>query len=147
MIRKAVILCGGLATRFLPYSKAVPKEMLPIVDKPIIHYLIEDLSKNGIKDILIITNRNKDCMESYFDKNTDREERLTLSNKPELLNKIKDIPSMANVYFIRQVEPKGTGHALMKAKSFIGNEPFYICFGDELFYNKDNSLVNQMLNA
>ena len=147
MIRKAVILCGGLATRFLPYSKAVPKEMLPIVDKPIIHYLIEDLSKNGIKDILIITNRNKDCMENYFDKNTDMEERLTLSNKPELLNKIKDIPSMANVYFIRQVEPKGTGHALMKAKSFIGNEPFYICFGDELFYNKDNSLLNQMLKA
>lgn len=147
MIRKAVILCGGLATRFLPFSKAVPKEMLPIVDKPIIHYLIEDLSKNGIKDILIITNRNKDCMENYFDKNTDLEERLTKAGKTELFEKIKDIPSLANVYFIRQVEARGTGHALLKAKNFIGNEPFYMCFGDELFYNKDKSLVSQMLEC
>ena len=145
MIKKAVILCGGLATRFLPFSKAVPKEMLPILDKPIIHYLIKELSDNGIKDILIITNRGKEAIENYFDKSIEVEERLKASGKTEILKELDEITNLANVHFIRQVEAKGTGHALLRAKSFVGNDSFYLCFGDEFFYNPKNPLVSQML--
>ena len=147
MIKKAVILCGGLATRFLPYSKAVPKEMLPILDKPIIHYLIKELSENGIKDILIITNRGKEAIENYFDKSIEVEARLKESGKTEMLEELDKISKLANIHFIRQIEPKGTGHALLKAKNFIGNDPFYMCFGDEIFYNPKFPLVSQMLKC
>ena len=145
MIKKAVILCGGLATRFLPFSKAVPKEMLPILDKPIIHYLIKELSDNGIKDILIITNRGKEALENYFDKSIEVEERLKASNKTQMLKELDEITNLANIHFIRQIEPKGTGHALLKAKSFVGDDSFYLCFGDEIFYNPKFPLVSQML--
>ena len=147
MIKKAVILCGGLATRFLPYSKAVPKEMLPIIDKPIIHYLVKELSDNGIKDILIITNRNKDSIENYFDRNPEVEYRLQESGKKDMLETLKDITTLANIHLIRQIEPKGTGHAILKAKSFVGNEPFFLCFGDEIFYNPKEPLVSQMIKC
>jgi len=145
MIRKAVILCGGLATRFLPFSKAVPKEMLPVLDKPIIHYLVKELSDNGITDILIITNRGKETIENYFDKNIEVEARLKESGKTELLTELDKISKLANIHFVRQIEPRGTGHALLKAKSFIGNDSFYMCFGDEIFYNPKFPLVSQML--
>lgn len=147
MIKKAVILCGGLATRFLPYSKAVPKEMLPILDKPILHYLIKELSDNGIKDILIITNRNKESIENYFDKNIEIETRLKESGKTEVLKELDEITNLANIHFIRQIEAKGTGHALLKAKSFVGDDSFYLCFGDEIFYNPQMPLVSQMLKC
>ncbi len=125
-VRKAVIPAEGLGTRFLSATKAQPKEMLTIVDKPTIQYIIEECVASSIEDILIITERNKKSIEDHFDRSIELELELEKSNKEELLKMVRDISDMVNIYFIRQKEPRGLGHAINCAKTFIGNEPFAV---------------------
>jgi len=135
-IRKAVIPAAGLGTRFLPATKAQPKEMLPIVDKPTIQYIVEEAVASGIEEILIITGRSKRSIEDHFDKSVELEYELERKDKKDLLKVVRDISDLANVYFIRQKEPKGLGHAISCAKSFIGNEPFAVMLGDDIVDSK-----------
>ncbi len=136
-IRKAVIPAAGLGTRVLPISKAIPKEMLPIVDKPAIQYIVEEAVRSGIEDILIITNRNKGVIEDHFDHVPELEARLAASGKDDTLQELNDITHLANLYFIRQKETKGLGHAVNCARSFVGNEPFAILYGDDVIIGED----------
>ena len=131
-IRKAVIPAAGLGTRVLPASKAVPKEMLPIVDKPALQYIVEEAARSGIEDILIVTNRGKTVMEDHFDRSPELEQKLLDSGKEELYQQMKEISQLANITYIRQTETKGLGHAVYKAKSFVGDEPFAILYGDDV---------------
>lgn len=131
-IRKAVIPAAGLGTRFLPATKAIPKEMLPIVDVPTIQYIIQEAVDSGIEEILVITNSNKHCMENHFDRSYELEERLKTSNKNAEYDMICDIANMANIYYVRQKEPKGLGHAILCARSFIGDDPFAVLLGDDV---------------
>lgn len=146
-IRKAVIPAAGLGTRFLPATKAIPKEMLPIVDIPTIQYIIDEAVKSGIEEILIITNSNKHCMENHFDRSYELEERLKESNKMDEYHMICDIARMANLYYVRQQEPKGLGHAILCAKSFIGDEPFAVLLGDDLVMNEGGEPAMKQLIA
>lgn len=130
-LTKAVIPAAGLGTRFLPATKACPKEMLPIVDKPTIQYIIEEALASGIKDILIITGHNKRSIEDHFDYNPELELNLREHGKDELLAMVKEIGDI-NLHYIRQKEPKGLGHAILCAKSFVGNEPFAVLLGDDV---------------
>ena len=125
-VTKAVIPAAGLGTRMLPISKSVPKEMLPIVDKPAIQYIVEEAVRSGITDILIITNRGKGLIEDHFDRMPELEAKLTDSRKEEMLSQVVDISKLANIYFVRQKETKGLGHAVNCARSFVGNEPFAV---------------------
>lgn len=136
-VRKAVIPAAGLGTRVLPISKAMPKEMLPIVDKPAIQYIVEEAVKSGIEDILIITNRGKGIIEDHFDHAVELEERLEASGRTEVLNEVRSIAHMANIYFVRQKETRGLGHAVNCARSFIGNEPFAVLYGDDVIIGED----------
>ncbi|NEZ47919.1 UTP--glucose-1-phosphate uridylyltransferase GalU [Clostridium niameyense] len=135
-VKKAVIPAAGLGTRFLPATKAQPKEMLPIVDKPTIQYIIEEAVKSGIEQILIITGRNKRAIEDHFDKSVELEKELEEKEKNEMLSMVKDISNMAEIYYIRQKEPKGLGHAISCAKTFVGNEPFAVMLGDDVVYSE-----------
>ncbi|MDU5490501.1 MAG: sugar phosphate nucleotidyltransferase, partial [Clostridium perfringens] len=128
-VRKAIIPAAGLGTRFLPATKAQPKEMLPIVDKPTIQYIIEEAIASGIEEILIITGRSKKCIEDHFDKSVELEIELDKSGKNELLDLVKDISDMVDIHYIRQKEPRGLGHAIHCAKTFVGDEPFAILLG------------------
>ena len=121
MVKKAVILCGGLATRFLPICKSIPKEMLPILNKPLIDYCIEDLKNNGITDILIVLGRNKECLENYYDRNIELEERLVLANKELELDMLRELYTDVNISFVRQIYAKGTGYAVGLAKNFVSS--------------------------
>lgn len=136
-IRKAVIPAAGLGTRVLPASKACPKEMLNIVDKPAIQYIVEEAVNSGIEDILIITNRGKGIMEDHFDRAPELEERLLASGKTEMYDEIVAISKLANITFVRQKETKGLGHAILCAESFVGNEPFAILYGDDVIMGED----------
>ena len=129
-VRKAVIPAAGLGTRFLPVTKAQPKEMLPIVDKPTIQYIVEEAIASGIEEILIITGRNKRAIEDHFDKSIELE--LKHKHKDELLNEVIDISNLVDIHYVRQKEPKGLGHAIFCAKTFIGNEPFAVLLGDDV---------------
>lgn len=131
-IKKAIIPAAGLGTRFLPATKAQPKEMLPIVDKPTIQYIIEEAVESGIEEILIVTGRNKKCIEDHFDKSVELEYELEKAGKSELLGLVKDITDMVDIYYIRQKEPKGLGHAINCAKTFVGDEPFAVLLGDDV---------------
>ena len=131
-VKKAIIPAAGLGTRFLPATKAQPKEMLPIVDKPTIQYIIEEAVASGIEEILIITGRNKKCIEDHFDKSVELELELEKSGKEELLELVRDISDMVDIHYIRQKEPKGLGNAIYCAKTFVGNEPFAVMLGDDL---------------
>jgi UTP--glucose-1-phosphate uridylyltransferase len=146
-IRKAIIPAAGLGTRFLPATKAQPKEMLPIVDKPTIQYIIEEAIASGIEEILIITGRNKKCIEDHFDKSVELEIELEKNNKFELLELVKDISDMVDIHFIRQKEPKGLGHAIRCAKTFVGDEPFAILLGDDIVYNKEKPCLKQIIDC
>ena len=147
-IRKAVIPAAGLGTRFLPATKAIPKEMLPIVDVPTIQYIIKEAVESGIEEILVITNSNKHCMENHFDRSYELEERLKESNKLDEYHMIYDVANMANMYYVRQKEPKGLGHAILCAKSFIGDEPFAVLLGDDIVMNKGGEpAIKQLINA
>jgi UTP--glucose-1-phosphate uridylyltransferase len=131
-IRKAIIPAAGLGTRFLPATKAQPKEMLPIVDKPTIQYIVEEAVNSGIEDIIIVTGRSKRSIEDHFDKSYELEKTLEEQNKFELLKIAQDVSDIANIHYIRQKEPKGLGHAILVAKSFIGDEPFAVMLGDDI---------------
>ncbi|AKN32516.1 UTP--glucose-1-phosphate uridylyltransferase [Clostridium carboxidivorans P7] len=131
-VKKAIIPAAGLGTRFLPATKAQPKEMLPIVDKPTIQYIIEEAVASGIEEILIITGRNKRAIEDHFDKSIELEKDLEDHKKEELLYLVKEISNMADIYYIRQKEPKGLGHAISCARTFVGNEPFAVMLGDDV---------------
>lgn len=135
-VKKAIIPAAGLGTRFLPATKAQPKEMLPIVDKPTLQYIIEEAVASGITEILIITGRNKSSIEDHFDKSIELELELEKHNKHEQLKMVQDISNMVNIHYIRQKEPKGLGHAVYCAKSFIGNEPFAVLLGDDVVDSK-----------
>ena len=131
-VKKAIIPAAGLGTRFLPATKAQPKEMLPIVDKPTIQYIIEEAIASGIEEILIITGRNKKCIEDHFDKSVELEMELEKAGKSELLELVRDISDMVDIHYIRQKEPKGLGHAIHCARTFVGNEPFAVLLGDDV---------------
>lgn len=145
-IRKAIIPAAGLGTRFLPATKSQPKEMLPIVDKPTLQYIVEEAVESGIEEILIITGRNKSSIEDHFDKSLELELELEAKKKYELLNEVRSISEMINIHYIRQKGPKGLGHAVYCAKSFIGNEPFAVLLGDDIVYGKKPCL-KQLIEA
>jgi UTP--glucose-1-phosphate uridylyltransferase len=145
MIKKAVIPAAGLGTRFLPATKAQPKEMLPIVDKPTIQYIIEEAVNSGIEEIIIITGRNKRAIEDHFDKSVELELLLRKTGKNDLLEMVGDISNLADIHYIRQKEPLGLGHAVLCAKKFIGNEPFAVLLGDDII-DSEVPALKQMLN-
>lgn len=131
-IRKAIIPAAGLGTRFLPATKAMPKEMLPIVDKPTIQYIVEEAVASGIEDIIIVTGKGKRAIEDHFDNSFELEQNLSEKGKWELLNEVRKSSEMADIHYIRQKEPKGLGHAIWCARKFIGNEPFAVLLGDDI---------------
>ena len=143
-VRKAIIPAAGLGTRFLPATKSQPKEMLPIVDKPTLQYIIEEAIESGIEEILIVTGRSKKSIEDHFDRSVELE--LEQKGKNEMLKMVQDISNMVNIHYIRQKEPKGLGHAIHCAKSFIGNEPFAVLLGDDIVDAKTPCL-KQLINA
>lgn len=145
-VRKAIIPAGGLGTRFLPATKALPKEMLPIVDKPTIQYIVEEAIAAGIEDIIIISGRSKRAIEDHFDKAYELEEELRRKGNQDLLSIVEDISNLVNIHYIRQKEAKGLGHAIYCAKSFIGNEPFAVLLGDDVVESKEPCL-KQLINV
>lgn len=145
-ITKAVIPAAGLGTRVLPATKAMPKEMLPIVDKPSIQYIVEEAVKSGITDILIITNRGKGIIEDHFDRTPILEDALLSSNKTELYKSIENIHKLANISYIRQIETKGLGHAVSRARNFVGNEPFVVMYGDDVIIG-DTPATKELIDA
>ena len=140
-VKKAVIPAAGLGTRTLPASKALPKEMLPIVDKPAIQYIVEEAVKAGITDILIITNRGKGVIEDHFDYSYELEDSLRKKGKDSIAQELGEIAKLANIYFIRQKETKGLGHAVLCAKEFIGDEPFAVLYGDDVIIGDDPAIA------
>ena len=131
-IRKAIIPAAGLGTRFLPATKAMPKEMLPIVDKPTIQYIVEEAVASGIEDIIIVTGKTKRAIEDHFDNAFELEKILEEKGKLDLLEKVRYPSNLANIHYIRQKEPKGLGHAIWCARNFIGDEPFAVLLGDDI---------------
>jgi len=146
-VKKAIIPAAGLGTRFLPATKAQPKEMLPIVDKPTIQYIIEEAVASGIEDIIIVTGRSKRAIEDHFDRSLELEAALSKSGKEDMLEEIQGISELANIYYIRQKEAKGLGHAIACAKTFIGNEPFAVLLGDDIVYNEETPCLKQLLDV
>lgn len=143
-IRKVIIPAAGLGTRFLPATKAQPKEMLPIVDKPTIQYIIEEAVASGAETILIITGRNKRAIEDHFDKSVELEDELSRKGKTELLEAVRRITDLADIHYIRQKEPLGLGHAVYCARHFIGDEPFAVMLGDDVVYSQTPCLAQLM---
>ncbi|HDB3980326.1 TPA: UTP--glucose-1-phosphate uridylyltransferase GalU [Staphylococcus aureus] len=131
-IKKAIIPAAGLGTRFLPATKAMPKEMLPILDKPTIQYIVEEAARAGIEDIIIVTGRHKRAIEDHFDSQKELEMVLKENGKSELLEKVQYSTELANIFYVRQKEQKGLGHAISSARQFIGNEPFAVLLGDDI---------------
>ena len=146
LIKKAIIPAAGLGTRVLPASKAVPKEMLNIVDKTAIQYIVEEAVEAGITDILIITNRGKSVIEDHFDHSFELEHLLESRGKDDILDQVKSVAHMANIYFLRQKEAKGLGHAVLCAKSFVGNEPFAVLYGDDVIIS-ETPVISQLISA
>ena len=145
-VKKAIIPAAGLGTRFLPATKAQAKEMLPIVDKPTLQYIIEEAIESGIEEILIVTGRNKKSIEDHFDRSVELELELEQKGKTAMLEMVQDISNMVNIHYIRQKEPKGLGHAIHCAKSFIGNEPFAVLLGDDIV-DASTPCLKQMIDA
>lgn len=143
-VRKAIIPAAGLGTRFLPATKAMPKEMLPIVDKPTIQYIVEEAIASGIEDIIIVTGKGKRAIEDHFDRNLELESNLEEKNKLELLEKI-NVSSNIDIHYIRQKEPLGLGHAIWCARNFIGDEPFAVLLGDDVVKSEEPCL-KQLMN-
>lgn len=145
-IRKAIIPAAGLGTRFLPATKAQPKEMLPIVDKPTIQYIVEEAVASGIEEIVIIIGRGKRSIEDHFDKSYELEDALLKKNQLNMLEEVQKISSLVNIYYVRQKEPKGLGHAILCARNFIGNEPFAILLGDDIVLS-ETPCLKQITNV
>ena len=145
-VRKAIIPAAGLGTRLLPNTKSIPKEMLPLVDKPVIQYIVEEAVAAGIEEILIITNRGKSPIEDYFDYAPDLEERLVKDGKQSEAETVRAVADMADVFFLRQKETKGLGHAIWRAKTFVGDEPFAILLGDDIMLS-EKPVLKQLVEA
>ena len=145
-ITKAIIPAAGLGTRMLPISHSVPKEMLPIVDLPAVYHLVEEAAKSGITDVLIITNRDKEAMEDFFDLSIEYMNALSAKGKTKELETLKAIANLANVYFLRQKETKGLGHAVGRARQFVGDEPFCVLYGDDVVFSK-TPVCRQMIDT
>ncbi len=145
-VRKAIIPAAGLGTRFLPATKAVPKEMIPIVDRPTIEYIVEEAVASGIEEILIITGRNKKAIEDHFDRAVELEMNLQRDGKKELLDLVDKSTNMANIHYIRQKNPKGLGHAISCAKAFVGDEPFAVMLGDDIV-DSETPCLKQLMDA
>jgi len=145
-IRKAIIPAAGLGTRFLPVTKSMPKEMLPIIDKPVIHYVVEEAVDAGIEDIIIITGRGKRAIEDYFDASPELEMRLKDQKKIEQLKQLKEISDFPGIHYVRQKEPMGLGDAILKAEKHIGNEPFAVLLGDDIIVN-NQSCTGQLMSV
>lgn len=144
-IRKAIIPAAGLGTRFLPFTKAMPKEMLNIVDKPAIQYNVEELVRSGIEDILIITARNKEAIVNHFDVTPELDEVLRRDQKEDLLQISTEVSDLGPIHFVRQGTAKGLGHAVLCGEQFVGGEPFVVLLGDDLFYNDDLDATKQLM--
>jgi UTP--glucose-1-phosphate uridylyltransferase len=145
-VKKAVIPAAGLGTRMLPVTKSVPKELLPLLDKPAIQYIVEEAVESGIEDILIITNRGKSAIEDYFDYAPELEESLLRANKKSFYESVRSSAQMANIFFVRQKETKGLGHAVWCAKSFVGDEPFAVLLGDDIMVGQ-KPVTKQLIDA
>ena len=145
-VRKAVIPAAGLGTRMLPATKTVPKEMLPLVDKPAIQYIIEEAVASGIEDILIVTNRAKSAMDDYFDYVPELEQTLSRSGKSSELDVVRYSADIANIFYVRQKETKGLGHAVWRAKRFVGDEPFAVLLGDDIMMS-ETPVTRQLIDA
>ncbi|WP_204180979.1 UTP--glucose-1-phosphate uridylyltransferase GalU [Mammaliicoccus sciuri] len=143
-IKKAIIPAAGLGTRFLPATKAMPKEMLPILDKPTIQYIVEEAARAGIEDIIIVTGKHKRAIEDHFDIQKELETTLSEKGKSGLLKKVQYSTDLANIFYVRQKEQKGLGHAIYTAKQFIGNEPFAVLLGDDIV-ESDNPAIKQLM--
>lgn len=144
-VRKAIIPAAGLGTRFLPATKAMPKEMLPIVDKPTIQYIVEEAVESGIEDIIIVTGKGKRAIEDHFDNAWELEQNLAEKRKFDLLDKVRYSSNLANIHYIRQKEPLGLGHAVWCARNFIGDEPFAVLLGDDIVQN-DPPCLKQLID-
>ncbi len=145
-VRKAVIPAAGLGTRMLPATKTVPKEMLPMVDKPAIQYIVEEAVAAGIEDILIVTNRAKSAMDDYFDYYPELEDRLNAAGKERELAEVRRAADLANIFYVRQKETKGLGHAIARARRFVGNEPFAVLLGDDIM-RAETPVIGQLIQA
>ncbi|WP_251943323.1 UTP--glucose-1-phosphate uridylyltransferase GalU [Staphylococcus sp. Marseille-Q5304] len=145
-IKKAIIPAAGLGTRFLPATKAMPKEMLPILDKPTIQYIVEEAAKAGIEDIIIVTGKHKRAIEDHFDNQKELEMILQEKGKTDLLEQVKYSTDLANIFYVRQKEQKGLGHAIYSARQFIGDEPFAVLLGDDIV-ESDNPAIKQLVEA
>jgi UTP--glucose-1-phosphate uridylyltransferase len=145
-IRKAIIPAGGLGTRFLPATKAQPKEMLPIIDKPAIQYIVEEAVQSGIESIIIVSGRNKRAIEDHFDKSAELEMELAARHNEEMLDIVRKISQLADIYYVRQKEPLGLGHAVMCARRFIADEPFAVLLGDDIL-KSDPPCLRQMIDV
>ncbi len=145
-IKKAVIPAAGLGTRVLPATKAMPKEMIPIVDKPAIQYIVEEAVRSGITDILIVISRGKSIIEDHFDRMPELEKHLEAGGKDDFLKDVVDIAQMANISFVRQQQQLGLGHAILQAKNFVGNEPFAVLYGDDVIIG-DDPCIGQLCRA
>lgn len=145
-VKKAVIPAAGLGTRMLPISHAVPKEMLPIVDLPAIYYLVEEAVRSGIEDILIITNRDKEAMENFFDYSVEYEQHLRKSGRTDMVERLHAIANMANISFLRQREALGLGHAVNRAHTFVGDDPFVVMYGDDIIFS-ETPVAQQLIRA
>ncbi|MBH5318929.1 UTP--glucose-1-phosphate uridylyltransferase GalU [Paenibacillus sp. GSMTC-2017] len=143
-IRKAIIPAGGLGTRFLPATKAQPKEMLPIIDKPAIQYIVEEAVQSGIESIVIVSGRHKRAIEDHFDKSVELEAELEARNNEILLSVVKEISQLADIYYVRQKEPLGLGHAVLCARRFIADEPFAVLLGDDILTSEPPCLKQMM---
>jgi len=146
-IRKAIIPAAGLGTRFLPATKAMPKEMLPIIDKPAIQYIVEEAVASGIEDILIVTGKGKRAIEDHFDSYYELEQNLLQKGKLDLLSEVQRASDLTDIHYIRQKEPKGLGHAIWCARKFIGNEPFAVLLGDDIVRSEPVPCLKQMMNV
>lgn len=146
-ITKAVIPVAGLGTRFLPATKATPKEMLTIIDIPAIEYIVREAVDSGITDILFITSRSKHSLENHFDINPELENLLNSKGKTKEIEKLREISSLCRFHYVRQQEPKGLGHAIYHAKVFAGNDPFAVLLGDDVVYNDEEPCIGQLINA
>ena len=145
-VRKAIIPAGGLGTRFLPATKAQPKEMLPIVDKPTIQYIVEEAVQSGIEDIIIVSGRGKRAIEDHFDKSFELESTLAFKEKWAQLEEVQMISNLANIHYIRQKEPLGLGHAILSCQSFVGNEAFAVLLGDDIVRSKETPCLKQLIS-
>lgn len=144
-IRKAVIPVAGLGTRFLPFTKATPKELLPIVDRPTLQVIVEEATAAGIESILFVTNRGKEAIENHFDHNIELEAALARSGKEAALKELEAIRKLAKIFYVRQQETKGLGHAILCARAFVGEEPFAVLLGDDVVYHPQEPCIGQLM--